>query len=63
VAGVTVGKGFAGAMKRWNFAACRATQGVGLHRAHGSDRPAPGPGKVFKGKKMAGTWARTRSHP
>ena len=55
VAGVTVGKGFAGAMKRWNFGGMRATHGVSIsHRAHGSTGQCQDPGKVFKGKKMAG---------
>tara|TARA_Y100000591_G_scaffold241643_1_gene212381 strand:+ start:313 stop:1017 length:705 start_codon:yes stop_codon:yes gene_type:complete len=51
----TVGKGFAGAMKRWNFAGLRATHGVSVsHRSHGSTGQRQDPGKVFKGKKMAG---------
>jgi large subunit ribosomal protein L3 len=55
VAGVTVGKGFAGAMKRWNFGGMRASHGVSVsHRAHGSTGNRQDPGKVFKGKKMAG---------
>lgn len=55
VAGVTIGKGFAGAMKRWNFGGMRATHGVSVsHRAHGSTGQCQDPGKVFKGKKMAG---------
>jgi large subunit ribosomal protein L3 len=55
VSGVTVGKGFAGAMKRWNFGGMRATHGVSVsHRAHGSTGNRQDPGKVFKGKKMAG---------
>ena len=55
VSGVTVGKGFAGAMKRWNFGGMRATHGVSVsHRAHGSTGQRQDPGKVFKGKKMAG---------
>lgn len=55
VAGVTKGKGFAGAMKRWNFKGMRATHGVSVsHRAHGSTGQCQDPGKVFKGKKMAG---------
>ena len=55
VAGVTVGKGFAGAMKRCNFGGMRATHGVSIsHRAHGSTGQCQDPGKVFKGKKMAG---------
>jgi large subunit ribosomal protein L3 len=55
VSGVTVGKGFAGSMKRWNFGGMRATHGVSVsHRAHGSTGQRQDPGKVFKGKKMAG---------
>src|SRR5438445_4438893 len=55
VAGVTQGKGFAGAMKRWGFGGLRATHGVSVsHRAHGSTGQRQDPGKVFKGKKMAG---------
>ncbi len=53
--GVTVGKGFAGAMKRHNFGGLRATHGVSIsHRSHGSTGQCQDPGKVFKGKKMAG---------
>jgi large subunit ribosomal protein L3 len=55
VTGVTVGKGFAGAMKRWNFGGLRATHGVSVsHRSHGSTGQRQDPGKTFKGKKMAG---------
>ncbi|MGI8839195.1 MAG: 50S ribosomal protein L3 [Caulobacteraceae bacterium] len=55
VAGLTVGKGFAGAIKRWNFGGMRATHGVSVsHRAHGSTGQRQDPGKVFKGKHMAG---------
>ncbi|MBB36156.1 MAG: 50S ribosomal protein L3 [Hirschia sp.] len=55
VAGTSKGKGFAGAMKRWNFGGLRATHGVSIsHRAHGSTGQCQDPGKVFKGKKMAG---------
>ncbi len=55
VTGVTVGKGFAGAMKRWNFSGLRATHGVSVsHRSHGSTGQRQDPGKVFKNKKMAG---------
>jgi large subunit ribosomal protein L3 len=55
VTGVTVGKGFQGAMKRWNFGGMRATHGVSVsHRAHGSTGQRQDPGKTFKGKKMAG---------
>ena len=51
----TIGKGFAGAMKRHNFAGLRASHGVSVsHRAHGSTGQNQDPGKVFKGKKMAG---------
>jgi large subunit ribosomal protein L3 len=55
VTGLTVGKGFAGAMKRWNFGGMRATHGVSVsHRAHGSTGNRQDPGKTFKNKKMAG---------
>ncbi len=55
IQGVTVGKGFAGAMKRWNFGGMRATHGVSVsHRAHGSTGQRQDPGKTFAGKKMAG---------
>ncbi len=55
VVGTSIGKGFAGAMKRWNFGGLRATHGVSIsHRSHGSTGNRQDPGKVFKGKKMAG---------
>lgn len=55
VAGTTVGKGFAGAMKRHNFSGLRATHGVSVsHRSHGSTGNRKSPAKVFKNKKMAG---------
>ena len=55
IQGVTVGKGFAGAIKRWHFGGLRATHGVSVsHRSHGSTGQRQDPGKVFKGKKMAG---------
>jgi len=55
VAGITIGKGFAGAMKRHNFSGLRASHGVSVsHRSHGSTGNSQDPGKVFKGKKMAG---------
>ncbi len=55
VAGISIGKGFAGAMKRHNFSGMRASHGVSVsHRAHGSTGHSQDPGKVFKGKKMAG---------
>jgi large subunit ribosomal protein L3 len=55
VSGVTQGKGFAGAMKRWGFKGLRATHGVSVsHRSHGSTGQRQDPGKVFKNKKMAG---------
>ncbi len=55
VQGLTVGKGFAGAIKRWNFGGLRATHGVSVsHRSHGSTGQRQDPGKVFKNKKMAG---------
>jgi len=60
VAGMTVGKGFAGAIKRWNFGGMRATHGVSVsHRAHGSTGQRQDPGKVFKGKHMAGHMGQT----
>jgi large subunit ribosomal protein L3 len=55
VSGTSIGKGFAGAMKRHNFAGLRASHGVSIsHRSHGSTGQCQDPGKVFKGKKMAG---------
>ena len=55
VTGVTIGKGFAGPMKRWNFGGLRATHGVSVsHRSHGSTGGRQDPGKTFKNKKMAG---------
>ena len=55
VSGTSIGKGFAGAMKRHNFKGLRATHGVSVsHRSHGSTGQCQSPGKVFKGKKMAG---------
>ena len=55
ITGHTQGKGFAGAMKRWNFGGLRATHGVSIsHRSHGSTGNRQDPGKVFKNKKMAG---------
>ena len=55
VCGTSIGKGFAGAMKRWGFKGLRASHGVSLsHRSHGSTGNRQDPGKVFKGKKMAG---------
>ena len=55
VTGSSQGKGFQGAMKRWNFRGLRATHGVSVtHRSHGSTGQRQDPGKVFKGKKMAG---------
>lgn len=55
VTGVSQGKGFAGAMKRWNFAGLEATHGVSIsHRSHGSTGNRQDPGKTFKNKKMAG---------
>ena len=55
VAGTSIGKGFAGAMKRHNFSGLRASHGVSIsHRSHGSTGQCQDPGKVFKGKKMAG---------
>ena len=55
VAGTSIGKGFAGAMKRHNFGGLRASHGVSIsHRSHGSTGQCQDPGKMFKGKKMAG---------
>ncbi len=55
VVGTSIGKGFAGAMKRHNFGGLRASHGVSIsHRSHGSTGQCQDPGKVFKGKKMAG---------
>ena len=55
VTGTSIGKGFAGSMKRHNFAGLRASHGVSVsHRAHGSTGHSQDPGRVFKGKKMAG---------
>ncbi len=61
VCGITVGKGFAGAIKRWHFGGMRATHGVSVsHRAHGSTGQRQDPGKVFKNKKMAGHMGQDR---
>jgi len=61
VSGTSVGKGFAGAMKRHNFGGLRASHGVSVsHRAHGSTGQCQDPGKVFKGKKMAGQMGNER---
>jgi large subunit ribosomal protein L3 len=55
IAGTSIGKGFAGVMKRHNFGGLRASHGVSIsHRSHGSTGQCQDPGKVFKGKKMAG---------
>src|ERR1700748_1690108 len=55
VTGTSTGKGFAGPMKRWNFAGLRASHGVSAsHRSHGSTGQRQDPGRTFKGKKMAG---------
>ena len=63
IAGHTQGKGFAGAMKRWNFGGLRATHGVSVsHRSHGSTGQRQDPGKVFKNKKMAGDRQRTQQN-
>ena len=63
----SIGKGFAGAMKRHNFAGLRASHGVSIsHRSHGSTGQCQDPGRVFKGKKMAGHMggaARHRAKP
>ena len=67
VTGTSIGKGFAGAMKRHNFGGLRATHGVSIsHRSHGSTGQCQDPGKVFKGKKMAkphGRCPRDHSEP
>ena len=61
IAGTSIGKGFAGAMKRHNFGGLRASHGVSIsHRSHGSTGQCQDPGKVFKGKKMAGHMGATR---
>ncbi len=61
VTGTSIGKGFAGSMKRHNFGGLRASHGVSIsHRAHGSTGNSQDPGKVFKGKKMAGHMGATR---
>jgi large subunit ribosomal protein L3 len=61
VAGTSIGKGFAGVMKRHNFGGLRATHGVSVsHRSHGSTGQRQDPGKVFKGKKMAGHMGNVR---
>ncbi len=61
VAAVSIGKGFAGAMKRWNFGGLRASHGVSIsHRSHGSTGQCQDPGRVFKGKKMAGHYGAAR---
>jgi large subunit ribosomal protein L3 len=55
VTSISIGKGFAGPMKRWNFKGLRATHGVSIrHRSHGSTGGRQDPGRVFKNKKMAG---------
>ena len=55
ITGTSIGKGFAGPMKRWNFAGLRASHGVSIsHRSHGSTGGRQDPGKTFKNKKMAG---------
>jgi len=62
VVGTTQGKGFAGAMKRHNFSGLRASHGVSIsHRSHGSTGQCQEPGKVFKGKKMAGHMGAVRN--
>ena len=61
VTGVTVGKGFAGGMKRWNFGGLRATHGVSVsHRSLGSTGNRQDPGRTFPGKKMAGHYGSER---
>ena len=61
IAGTSKGRGFTGAMKRWNFSGLRASHGVSVsHRSHGSTGQCQDPGKVFKGKKMAGHYGAER---
>jgi large subunit ribosomal protein L3 len=61
VTGTSIGKGFAGVMKRHNFGGLRASHGVSVsHRSHGSTGQRQDPGKVFKGKKMAGHMGNVR---
>src|SRR3954470_18922457 len=61
VVGTTIGKGFAGSMKRWNFGGLRATHGVSVsHRSHGSTGNRQDPGRTFPGKKMAGHYGSER---
>ena len=61
ITGTSIGKGFAGAMKRWNFGGLRATHGVSVsHRSHGSTGNRQDPGKTFAGKKMAGHYGDER---
>jgi large subunit ribosomal protein L3 len=61
ITGTSIGKGFAGPMKRHNFAGLRATHGVSVsHRSHGSTGNRQDPGRVFKNKKMAGHMGQTR---
>ena len=62
IAGTSIGKGFAGVMKRHNFGGLRASHGVSIsHRSHGSTGQCQDPGRVFKGKKMAGRYGNERS--
>ncbi|MFZ2620166.1 MAG: 50S ribosomal protein L3 [Alphaproteobacteria bacterium] len=61
IVGTTKGRGFAGVMRRWGFSGLRATHGVSIsHRSHGSTGQRQDPGRVFKGKKMAGHWGDER---
>jgi large subunit ribosomal protein L3 len=61
ITGTSIGKGFTGSMKRWNFGGLRATHGVSIsHRSHGSTGNRQDPGKVFKNKKMAGHYGDER---
>ncbi|HEX6959636.1 MAG TPA: 50S ribosomal protein L3 [Ferrovibrio sp.] len=61
VSGITIGKGFAGAMKRWNFRGLEASHGVSIsHRSHGSTGGRQDPGRTFKNKKMAGHYGAER---
>jgi large subunit ribosomal protein L3 len=63
VSGTSIGKGFAGAMKRHGFGGLRASHGVSIsHRSHGSTGQCQNPGRVFKGKKMAGHMGAKKNH-
>jgi large subunit ribosomal protein L3 len=62
VSGISIGHGFSGVMKRWNFAGLEASHGVSIsHRSHGSTGGRQDPGRTFKNKKMAGRWGVDRT--